>query len=214
MPVVSRLVGSTQSQVFTACSGAQDSLGGFEREFSGLYAAVGRPAKTVRYRRRKLAAEENIPLRRSYWRELKKTLRVIRFNKSRKDKKKVTAAIRRVKTMAGALLRDVTRKLSESTLAARHEEFERYRRVINQERRHKNKSRHEPEVSCICKGKERKKYEFGSKAAIVMTKTGGVIARSFSGNPRRYRCFEAGGECEFRYNNKNQNLMKIMAKMS
>jgi IS5 family transposase len=135
----------------------------------------------------KLAAEENIPLRRSYWRELKKTLRIIRFNKSRKDKKKVTAAIRRVKTMANALLRDVMRKLSENSLAARHEEFERYQRAVNQERYDKNKiySLHEPEVSCICKGKEHKKYEFGSKAAIVMTKTSGIIVgvRSFSGNP-------------------------------
>jgi IS5 family transposase len=135
----------------------------------------------------KLAAEEHIPLRRSYQRELKKTLRVIRFNKNRKDKKKVTAAIRRVKIMANALLRDVMRKLPESSLTTRHEELERYRRAVNQERHDKNKiySLHEPEVSCICKGKEHKKYEFGSKAAIVMTKTSGIIvgARSFSGNP-------------------------------
>ena len=135
----------------------------------------------------KLAAAEGICLRRSYRRELKKTLRVIRFSKSRKDKKKVAAAIRRVKTMANALLRDVVRKLPESIRLARHEELERYRRVTNQERHDKNKiySLHEPEVSCIGKGKAHKKYEFGSKAAIVMTKTSGIIvgARNFSGNP-------------------------------
>jgi IS5 family transposase len=135
----------------------------------------------------KLAAEDGLCLRRSYRRELKKTLRVIRFNKSRKDKKKVAAAIRRVKTMANALLRDVTRKLTPRSLLIRHEELERYQRVVNQERDDKNKiySLHEPEVSCICKGKEHKKYEFGSKAAIVMTKTSGIIvgAKSFSGNP-------------------------------
>ena len=135
----------------------------------------------------KLAAEEGITLRRSYRRELKKTLRIIRFTKSLKDKKKVTAAIRRVKTMANALLRDLTRKLSQSSRPARHEELLRYRRAVNQERHDKNKiySLHEPEVSCICKGKEHKKYEFGSKAAIVMTKTSGIIvgAKNFSGNP-------------------------------
>jgi hypothetical protein len=47
--------------------------------------------------------------------------------------------IRRVKTMTNALLRDVMRKLSESGLAARQEEFERYRRAVNQERHDKNK---------------------------------------------------------------------------
>jgi len=134
----------------------------------------------------KLADEENITLRRSYRRELKKTLRVIRFGKNRDDKKKVPAAIRRIKTMANALLRDVMRKLSENSLSARHEELENYRRAVNQKRQDKNKiySLHEPGVLCISKGKEHKKYEFGAKAAIAMTKTGCIIvgAKNFSHN--------------------------------
>jgi IS5 family transposase len=134
----------------------------------------------------KLADEENITLRRSYRRELKKTLRVIRFGKNREDKKKVPAAIRRIKTMANALLRDVMRKLSENSLSARHEELENYRRAVNQKRQDKNKiySLHEPGVICISKGKEHKKYEFGAKAAIAMTKTGCIIvgAKNFSHN--------------------------------
>ena len=125
----------------------------------------------------KLAAEENIRLRRGYRRELKKVLRVIRFSKSARDKKKVTAARRRVTTMANALLRDVMRKLPESSRAVRQEELDRYRKVVNQERQDTNKiySLHEPEVCCVSKGKERKKYEFGAKAAIVMTKTNCII---------------------------------------
>jgi len=134
----------------------------------------------------KLADEENITLRRSYRRELKKTLRVIRFSKKRDDKKKLPAAIRRVKTMANALLRDVMRKLPENKLAARREELENYHRAVNQGRFDKNKiySLHEPDVLCISKGKEHKKYEFGAKAAIAMTKTGCIIvgAKSFSRN--------------------------------
>ena len=125
----------------------------------------------------KVAAEEGIRLRRSYRRELKKVLRVIRFSKSTKDKKKVAATKRRLKTMANALLRDITRKLPESCRAARQEELDRYRQVVNQERQDTNKiySLHEPEVCCIAKGKEHKKYEFGAKAAIVMTKTNCII---------------------------------------
>src|SRR5208282_5863871 len=34
---------------------------------------------------------------------------------------------------------------------------------------------HEPHVQCISKGKEHKKYEFGSKVSIITTKNSGVI---------------------------------------
>ena len=134
----------------------------------------------------KLAKEEGIKLRRSYRQELKKLLRIKRFSKNKQEKKKVPAAIRRIKTIANAVLRDVKRKLPENSLAARHEELELYRRAVNQERKDKNKiySLHEPDVYCISKGKEHKKYEFGAKAAIAMTKNGGIIvgAKSFSSN--------------------------------
>jgi IS5 family transposase len=131
----------------------------------------------------KIAAREGIRLRRSYQRELKKILRSIRFSRKERDKKKVSAAHRRLKTIANALLRDVGRKLPPGSLAVRHEELELYNRAVNQERHDKNKiySLHEPDVVCISKGKEHKKYEFGAKAAIAMTKTHGVIvgAKSF-----------------------------------
>jgi len=134
----------------------------------------------------RLASEEGLPLRRSYRRELKKTLRIIRFTKKHRDKKKVSAAMRRIKTMANALLRDVMRKLPQNVLTSRHEEFELYRRAINQQRHDKNKvySLHEPGVLCISKGKDHKQYEFGAKAAIAMTKNSCVIvgAKSFSTN--------------------------------
>ena len=134
----------------------------------------------------KLAEEEKLQLRRSYRRELKKTLRIIRFSKQ-KDQKQVAAAIRRVRTMANALLRDVMRKLPANSLAARQEELANYRRAVNQQRHDKNKiySLHELDVLCIAKGKEHKKYEFGAKAGIAMTKTTCIIvgAKSFSHNP-------------------------------
>lgn len=136
----------------------------------------------------KIAEEEELILRRSYRRELKHTRRIIRFNKGKKteDRKKVAAAIRRVKTMANALLRDIERKLPAITRAAREGELALCRQVINQERQDKNKiySLHEPEVCCIAKGKEHKKYEFGAKAAITMTKTNCIIVgvKSFSRN--------------------------------
>ena len=134
----------------------------------------------------KLASQEKICLRRSYRRELKKVLRVIRFSRSARDKKKLAFAVRRVKTIANTLLRELRRKLPASSLAARHAELEIYHRAVNQGRKDKNKiySLHEPAVYCISKGKEHKKYEFGCKAAIAMTKTNCIIVgvKSFAQN--------------------------------
>jgi IS5 family transposase len=60
-------------------------------------------------------------------------------------------------------------------------------RVYNQRKKDTNKlySYFAPEVSCIAKGKERKKYEFGCKASIVSTSAGNWIigAKAFHGNP-------------------------------
>ena len=61
------------------------------------------------------------------------------------------------------------------------------KQVFEQKRDSKDKiySMHEPEVSCIAKGKAHKKYEFGSKVGIVSTiKSSFILAvDSFSGNP-------------------------------
>ncbi len=45
-------------------------------------------------------------------------------------------------------------------------------------------SLHEPEVECISKGKEHKKYEFGNKSAIAKTGSGLIVsALAIRGNP-------------------------------
>ena len=134
----------------------------------------------------KIAEQEGVILRRSYRRELKKSLQLIRFSKSRKNKKQVSSAIRRVRTIANALLRDVERKLPEARLSTWLADLELCHQVINQQRTDKNKiySLHSPEVVCISKGKAHKKYEFGSKVAIAMTKSHNIIVgiKNFSDN--------------------------------
>ena len=135
----------------------------------------------------KAAEKEQLNLRRSYRRELKKLSRMLRFGKSRKDAKKVSSAARRVKTIANALLRELIRKLPADKYETMRDEIALWLKAVNQERKDKNKiySLHEPQVACICKGKEHKKYEFGAKAAIAMTKNSCIIvgAKSFKGNP-------------------------------
>lgn len=57
------------------------------------------------------------------------------------------------------------------------ENFVLYRRVLSQKQKDSQKiySLHEPHVYCVAKGKEHKKYEFGTKATIAMAKTHGLI---------------------------------------
>lgn len=124
----------------------------------------------------KIAEKEKIRLRRSYRRELKKLLRIIRFNRNKNIKLR-NNAIRRIKTIANALLNDIARKLTPIARENLAREFQIYYRAVNQKRTGKNKiySLHEPEVACITKGKEHKKYEFGNKVAFAQTITDGII---------------------------------------
>jgi IS5 family transposase len=57
-----------------------------------------------------------------------------------------------------------------------------FTQVLEQKRNTKNKiySLHEPQVYCIGKGKAHKKYEFGAKASIVVTKDSGIIVGAVS----------------------------------
>jgi IS5 family transposase len=47
-------------------------------------------------------------------------------------------------------------------------------------------SLHEPQVYCMAKGKEHKKYEFGSKVSVAMSKTGGVIVAAMAHEKNLY----------------------------
>ena len=57
------------------------------------------------------------------------------------------------------------------------DEFDILYRVLIQKKDDTNKvySIHEPEVLCISKGKEHKRYEFGNKSSIAYTRKSGII---------------------------------------
>jgi IS5 family transposase len=123
----------------------------------------------------KIAKKENLTLRQTYTRTIKKLLIDLRFSKHPKNKKKAKKARKKIKTIAGRLVRELQRLLPDNPLYA--ELLELYQQVINQLRNTKNKiySLHEKEVCCISKGKEHKMYEFGNKASFVLTQNTGVI---------------------------------------
>jgi len=121
-----------------------------------------------------IADKEGIELRQSYTRTLKKLLMAGRFRNHPKNKGRARKADRKVKTIAGRLVRELDRKLPpnihQSILTL-------FKKVLAQKKTDSNKiySLHEPHVQCMSKGKEHKKYEFGSKVSIITTKNSGVI---------------------------------------
>ncbi len=93
---------------------------------------------------------------------LKKLGEQQRFRNHPKNHKKARRADRKVKTIAGRLVRELERKLPADKHA---DELVLFKKVLAQKRNDTNKiySLHEAHVQCISKGKEHKKYEFGSK---------------------------------------------------
>ncbi len=121
-----------------------------------------------------MADKEDIELRQSYTRVLKKLLMDQRFRNHPKNKGKAKKADKKIKTIAGRLVRELDRKLPPSL----HQSIlTLFKKVLAQKKTDSDKiySLHEPHVQCISKGKEHKKYEFGSKVSIITTKNTGVI---------------------------------------
>ena len=132
----------------------------------------------------KMARKEDIELRRTYTRELKALKLKVRLMNHPTRMKEGKKAVKRLRTIAKAMVNDIARKMSDIQLSSYREDIELYLRVIKQERSDKVYSLHEPEVECISKGKEHKKYEFGNKSAIAKTGSGLIVsALAFQGNP-------------------------------
>ena len=112
-----------------------------------------------------------------------------------KQFKRLHRTVKRQRTILGIVMREVQRKLKApgfaptNALALTHLNtlMERAERIRTQRKHDKNKlyALHAPEVECIGKGKARKPYEFGVKAAVVILHRIGLMvgARSFPGNP-------------------------------
>lgn len=135
----------------------------------------------------KIAEKEHIQQRQTYKRTVKKLMIKQRFAHHPKRRKQATAALRKLRTIAGRLVRELERELSESALQTYSNEMGNFKKVITQKRMDKNKiySLHEPEVACIAKGKSHKKFEFGSKVSFAVVPGVNIIVgvKNFNGNP-------------------------------
>lgn len=133
---------------------------------------------------RSVAGEQGIELRQSYSRTVKKLSIIQRFKKNRNGAKPARKASKKIKTIAGVLVRELQRKLSADELSKYAGKLELFERILLQKRSDSNKiySIHEPHVKCYSKGKEHKRYEFGSKVSILVTQRTGVIVGALNFN--------------------------------
>ncbi|WP_329902946.1 IS5 family transposase [Porphyromonas pogonae] len=126
----------------------------------------------------KIVRALNLPIRQSYTFVLKRIYRDQRFRNHPKNRKKALKADKRLRTIAGRLVRELKRNLGNNR------EYDKlislFERILSQRRNSTQKiySLHEPDVQCISKGKEHKKYEFGNKVSIIRSMTGVILGAS------------------------------------
>ena len=126
----------------------------------------------------KIVKELTLPVRQSYTFVLKGIYRDQRFRNHPKNRRKAIKADKRLRTIAGRLVRELERNLGQNR---QHDELlSIFKKILLQRRNssHKIYSIHEPEVQCISKGKEQKKYEFGNKVSIIRSATGVILGAS------------------------------------
>ncbi|KAF7275119.1 hypothetical protein GWI33_012166, partial [Rhynchophorus ferrugineus] len=146
----------------------------------------------------KLAKANQIQQRRTYIKEVKTLRHTCRnFNHPRR-RKAARKALKRLRTIAHTLRRELKRKLPSAVLETQQDNFELYVKVLNQQPKDKNKiySLHEPQVYCVGKGKEHLPYEYGAKASIVTTLNSGIIVGYASHTVREHdsKCLVAALE--------------------
>jgi IS5 family transposase len=135
----------------------------------------------------KIAKQEKVSQRQTYSRTMKKLLLKQRFAHHPKRKKEARAALRKLKTIAGRLVRELERSLDADALKRYEAQLINCNKIVAQKKLDKNKiySLHEPETACIAKGKAHKKFEFGSKVSFAVVPGVNIIVgvKNFNGNP-------------------------------
>lgn len=125
----------------------------------------------------KIADEEAIDLRQSYVRTVKSLSYKQRFKRHKNGAKEARKANKKIQVIAGRLIREIARKLPLASLGIHLPYLKIAQQVLSQKRVGTQKiySLHEPNVKCYAKGKEHKKFEFGSKASIIVDQHTGII---------------------------------------
>lgn len=142
-----------------------------------------------------MAEKEGITLRQNYKRTVKEELIKCRFAHHPKRRKEGRKAMKRIKTIAGRLVRDLDRKANLAGKSFFEKDKALFTKVLNQKKEDKDKiySLHEPHTACIAKGKADRPYEFGAKIGLATLPGSNVIVgiAHFLGNPHDSTTLEA-----------------------
>lgn len=134
-----------------------------------------------------IAHKAGVKLKQTFVKELKRLKLALRFSHHPKRRKQANRAKKRLRTIAGVLLREIQRKMPSSAREPHQAMLDRIAKVLQQTRFSKGKiySLHEPDVACIAKGKSHKPYEFGSKISFSTLPGSNVVVdvTYFAGNP-------------------------------
>lgn len=151
-------------------------------------------AKRIIDKCNELAQQEGINQRQSYVRVSKQLIRDTFNPKHPKRVVKARKAVKKLKTIAGRLVRELERELPAEHLARHQQTLFFYKQVLDQKRTDKDKiySIHKPFTSCIAKGKAHKPYEFGNKVGLFTTSKTLIITaiKTFEGNPHDSKTIE------------------------
>lgn len=136
----------------------------------------------------KLSKQRGIKLRQNYNRVAKILMIKAHRYAAAQQWNRARKAIRKLRTILGRVVRDIERKVQEADQPYFSELIELSNRVLSAHRE-KGKDRilslHEPHVQAIAKGKMYKRFEFGNKVSVVITRKRGFVlgCKSLKGNP-------------------------------
>lgn len=164
------------------------------QENNTTYPTDAKLAKKIIDKLNAIAEKEGTKQRQNYKKVSKQYLRDTHNGKHPKRAKRARAASRKLKTIAGRLIRELDRNLEEHQYQKYKEELEKFTQILNQQRKDKDKiySIHKPYTACIAKGKAHKKFEFGNKVGLTTSYKNLIITsiKSFKGNPHDSKTIE------------------------
>lgn len=134
-----------------------------------------------------IAKAEGLKLHQSYSRLMDRAQRKHGGHMKAKQFKRAKAVLRRIRTMAGRVFREVERRLSEAAFQKHFGTLALAEQVLTQARKGRAKvySLHAPEAECLAKGKAHRPYEFGTKVSLAVTHKEGFLVgiQALPGNP-------------------------------
>lgn len=124
-----------------------------------------------------LAQAEQVRLTRTYRRTIRRLAKIMITGNFPRGIQRARRAERRMRTIAGRLLRDLRRKLAPDRHFAWIETFSHWEHALRFRRTGEPKiySLHEPHIYAIKRGKDAREWEFGTKVSLAIAPRSGVI---------------------------------------